>query len=132
MPQPVARQGDPVTGTDVHIVLVPSPGGPVPTPTPLPFAGTITSGTVSDVLVGGAPAAVVGSTAQASPPHLPPPGTSFANPPTNSGRVLVGSTTVLAGGKQLARLGDPVSTCNDPVEAPTSSITAGCLDVLAG
>jgi uncharacterized Zn-binding protein involved in type VI secretion len=35
MPQPAARQNDPVTGTDTHILMVPSPGGPVPTPTPL-------------------------------------------------------------------------------------------------
>jgi uncharacterized Zn-binding protein involved in type VI secretion len=132
MPQPVARQGDPVMGTDIHIVLVPSPGGPVPTPTPLPFAGSLTSGTVADVLVDGMPVAVVGSTAKASPPHLPPPGTSFQSPPSSSGRVQVGSTTVLAGGKPLARLGDPVATCNDPVEAPTSSVTAGSPDVMAG
>ncbi len=38
MAQPAARQNDPVTGTDVHIVLTPSPGGPVPTPVPLPFS----------------------------------------------------------------------------------------------
>src|SRR4051812_32716671 len=130
MPQPVARQGDPVMGTDIHVVLVPSPGGPVPTPTPLPFAGSITSGTVADVLIDGMPAAVMGSPAQASPPHLPPPGTSFANPPTSSGRVLVGSATVLAGGKALARMGDQVSTCNDPMEAPTSTISAGSPDVM--
>ncbi|GAB2681761.1 PAAR domain-containing protein [Thalassiella azotivora] len=132
MPQPVARQGDQVVGTDVHVVLVPSPGGPVPTPTPLPFSGAITSGTVADVLVDGRPVAVVGSGAQASPPHLPPPGTSFSVPPTNQGQVVVGSTTVLAGGKPVARLGDQVQTCNDPAPAPTSSIVAGSPDVLAG
>lgn len=132
MPQPAARQGDPVTGVDVHVVLVPSPGGPVPTPTPLPFSGTVTSGTVADVLVNGMPAAVAGSGAQASPPHVPPPGTSFANPPTSTGRIQTGSTTVLVGGKGLARLGDPVMTCNDPAEAPTSAVTAGSPDVLVG
>ena len=51
MAQPAARQHDPVTGTDVHIVLTPSPGGPVPTPVPLPFSGQIVSGTSADVLV---------------------------------------------------------------------------------
>ena len=43
MPQPAARQNDPVVGTDTHILLVPSPGGPVPTPTPLPFNGKLLS-----------------------------------------------------------------------------------------
>jgi uncharacterized Zn-binding protein involved in type VI secretion len=66
-----AKQGDVVTGTDVHVVLVPSPGGPVPTPVPLPFSGTITGGCSPDVLVEGRPAAVLGSTATCSPPHVP-------------------------------------------------------------
>lgn len=132
MPQPAARQGDPVTGTDTHIVLVPSPGGPVPTPTPLPFAGKLTSGLSTDVLINGLPAATVNSIAQNMPPHLPPPGASFSKPPTNMGRVLVGSTMVLANGKGLARLGDQVQTCNDPVDAPTSVIAGGSTDVLVG
>jgi uncharacterized Zn-binding protein involved in type VI secretion len=46
--------------------------------------------------------------------------------------VLLGSPTVLVNGKQLARLGDSVLTCNDPVDAPTGSITAGSPDVLVG
>lgn len=132
MAPPAARSTDPVTGTDLHIVLTPSPGGPVPTPVPLPFAGTIVSGTSPDVLVNGLPAAVAGSTAQNSPPHLPPPGTSFSKPPTNSGRIVVGSLTVLVNGKQMARAGDSVLTCNDPVDAPTSAVSAGSPDVLVG
>ena len=132
MGQPAARQSDPVTGTDIHIVLTPSPGGPVPTPVPLPFSGTITSGTSSDVLVNGLPAAVAGSTAQNAPPHLPVPGTSFSKPPTNSGRVLLGSVLVLVNGKQMARAGDSVLTCNDPADAPTSTIASGSPDVLVG
>lgn len=132
MPQPAARQNDPVTGTDTHILLVPSPGGPVPTPTPLPFAGQLVSGLSTDVLINGLPAAVVGSVAQNLPPHLPAPGTSFSKPPTNTGRVAMGSVTVLVNGKSLARLGDPVLTCNDPVDLPVSKISAGSTDVLAG
>jgi len=41
MGQPAAKQGDQVVATDVHIVLIPSPGGPVPTPLPHPFVGII-------------------------------------------------------------------------------------------
>jgi hypothetical protein len=129
---PVARQNDPVTGTDVHILLVPSPGGPVPTPTPLPFAGQLVSGLSTDVLANSLPVAVMGSVAQNMPPHLPPPGTSFSKPPTNQGRVVTGGPTVLVNGKPIARLGDPVLTCNDPVDAPTGTISAGSPDVLAG
>jgi uncharacterized Zn-binding protein involved in type VI secretion len=132
MPQPAARQNDPVTGSDVHILLVPSPGGPVPTPTPLPFSGTLVSGLSTDVLVNNLPAAVAGSTAQNMPPHLPPPGTSFSKPPTNQGRVVTGSPTVLVNGKQFARVGDPVLTCNDPADLPAGTITAGSTDVLVG
>ena len=116
-----AKMGDLVTGTDTHIVLVPSPGGPVPTPTPLPFAGTITGGCSADVLIDGQPAAVVGSTATNNPPHVAPNG-PFQIPPTNQGTVLLGSQTVLINNKPAARVGDSVQTCNDPAPAPTCTI----------
>lgn len=132
MPQPAARQGDPVTGTDMHIVLVPSPSGAVPTPIPLPFAGKLTSGVSANVLVNGLPAATVDSIAQNLPPHMPPPGTSFSKPPANLGMVILGSITVLVNGKGMARVGDQVKTCNDPVDAPTAAITAGSTNVLVG
>ena len=85
MPQPAARQNDTVTGTDIHIVLVPSPSGAVPTPTPHPFIGRLTSGLSSDVQINGLAAATQGSTAQANSPHVPIGGPSFARPPTNQG-----------------------------------------------
>jgi uncharacterized Zn-binding protein involved in type VI secretion len=118
---PAAKQGDKVVGTDTHIVLVPSPGGPVPTPTPLPFNGTITGACSTDVYISGMPAAVVGSTATNAPAHIPPSG-SFSVPPTNQGTVAKGSATVLINNKPAARIGDPVMTCNDPAPAPTSKI----------
>ncbi|MGC9665887.1 PAAR domain-containing protein [Planosporangium sp. 12N6] len=118
---PAAKQGDPVVGTDTHIVLVPSPGGPVPTPMPLPFSGTLTGGCSPDVRIEGRPAAVVGATATNSPPHVPPGGT-FQSPPTNQGTVVVGSATVMINNKPAARVGDQVQTCNDPAPAPTSTI----------
>ena len=132
MPQPAARQNDPVTGSDVHILLVPSPGGPVPTPTPLPFTGQLMTSLSTDVLINGRPAAVQGSVAQNMPPHLAPPPATFSKPPTNQGTVVTGSPTVLVNGKPLARLGDPVLTCNDPVDAPVGTISAGSPDVLVG
>lgn len=123
MGKPAAKLGDSVLGTDTHIVLVPSPGGPVPTPTPLPFAGKITGGCVTTVLIGGAPAAVLGSTATNLPPHVAPSG-KFSVEPTNRGTIMIGSPTVLIGGKPAARAGDQVLTCNDPVPAPTCVVQA--------
>jgi uncharacterized Zn-binding protein involved in type VI secretion len=133
MGQPAARQGDQVVATDIHIVLAPSPGGPVPTPLPHPFAGPLQLNTVPTVLINGLPAAVVGSTAINATPHLPtPPGTSFTIPPTNQGIVQTGSPTVLIGGRPAARAGDPVLTCNDPVPLPAGTILGGAPTVLIG
>jgi uncharacterized Zn-binding protein involved in type VI secretion len=114
---------DQVTGTDIHIVLIPSPGGPVPTPLPHPFAGPILDGCSTDVIIAGQPAATVGSVAHCVPPHIPQ-GGPFAVPPTMQGTIIPpGSPLVLINGKPAARVGDPVMTCNDPVPAPTSTIT---------
>jgi uncharacterized Zn-binding protein involved in type VI secretion len=132
MPQPAARRNDPVTGTDVHILLVPTPGGPVPTPTPLPFVGQLMTGLSPDVLINGRPAATQGSGALNNPPHLAPPPATFSRPPANQGLVLAGSPAVLVNGKPLARLGDQVATCNDPVDLPAATIAGGSPDVLVG
>ena len=43
MGQPAAKQGDKVVATDIHIVNIPSPGGPVPTPLPHPFVAASTA-----------------------------------------------------------------------------------------
>lgn len=118
-----AKMGDKVIGTDIHIVMIPSPGGPVPTPLPNPFNGTITGGCSTDVMIGGQPAAVVGSTATNAPPHIPA-GGPFQVPPTNQGTVMMGSPTVMINKKMAARSGDPVNTCNDPAPAPVSTIQA--------
>ncbi|QUQ62586.1 PAAR domain-containing protein [Kutzneria sp. CA-103260] len=128
---PGAKQGDQVVGTDTHIFMIPSPGGPVPTPLPSPFAGTITGGCSTNVVIGGMPAATVGSTATNSPPHVPQ-GGPFQVPPTNQGTVTQGSGTVLINNKPAARVGDPVTTCNDPAPAPTSSIVGAGTVMIGG
>jgi len=123
MGSPAATAQSSVTGVDTHIVMVPSPGGPVPTPLPHAFAGTIDASTIASVLIAGQAAAVVGSVASNSPPHLPtPPGVSFQKPPANRGTVQIGSASVRIGGKAAARAGDPVITCNDPADAPMGQI----------
>ena len=114
-----------VLGVDNHFVLVPTPGGPVPVLLPHPFTGQLNGGLINTVKINGQPAAVVDSTAAASPAHIPtPPGTSFQKPPANQGTVFMGSMTVKIGGKAAARMGDPVRTCNDPADVPVSKIIA--------
>ncbi len=126
-----ARKTDLVTAVDTHIVMVPSPGGPVPTPTPLPFSGPIQNQVSSDVSIERQWAATVGSEAVNQPSHIPPPSTTFQIPPTNKGVVQQGSATVLINGKPAARMGDPVLTCFD-VPGPLGQITTAAATVLIG
>ncbi len=109
--------------TDIHIEMVPSPGGPVPTPLPNPFVGTLDGDLSQDVKIEGKPAAVMGSTATNSPAHIFKSG-PFQKPPGNKATVLMGSATVLINGKPAARNGDTALTCNDPADLPAGQIVA--------
>lgn len=123
MTKPAAKRGDRIVGVDTHIVMVPSPGGPVPTPMPMPFAGALSSELSQDVQIENKPAAVVGSVAMNSPAHVPP-GGPFQKPPANKGTIQMGSQTVKINDKQAARLGDAAITCNDPADAPQGTVIA--------
>ena len=130
---PAAKANDQVLAVDTHIVLVPAGPSLVPTPLPHPFSGKLTGSLATTVLVAGSAAAVVGSTADNSPPHTPtPPGTSFQSPPANKGTVQAGSATVKFGGKQAARTGDTVTTCNDPSDMPVGKIVASGTVMVGG
>jgi len=122
---------DPVMGTDIHIILIPSPSGAVPTPLPHPFTGQLLSGLATKTMINGLPAAVQGSVAQCIPPHIPQ-GGPFQIPPRNAGEVMMGSVTVYIEGKPAARLGDKVLTCNDPAPLPNGTVTMGSPNVLIG
>ncbi len=123
--QPAAKQGDLIQGVDTHIVMVPSPGGPVPTPTPgHPFNGIIDGNLSTNVTIMGKPAAMVQSTATNQPPHLPIGGPSFQVPPTNRATIVMGSTRVLINGRGAARNGDLAQTCDDLVPAPHGQVVA--------
>ena len=123
MGQSAAKQGDRVSATDTHIELVPSPGGPVPTPTPATFDGVVDAELASTVRVDHAPAAVDGSTASNTPPHVPKAG-PFQTPPSNQGTIVVAARSVVFDGKRAARHGDPTRTCNDPVDLPVGTVAA--------
>lgn len=118
-----AKQGDRVMALDIHIQMIPSPGGPVPTPLPSPFAGKLDGGLSSDVKLEGKPAAVVGSTATNTPSHTPTAG-PFQKPPSDQATIIQGSGTVLINGKPAARMGDKATTCNDPADIPAGTVVA--------
>jgi uncharacterized Zn-binding protein involved in type VI secretion len=131
MGQPAAKQGDQVVATDTHIVMIPSPGGPVPTPLLHPFVGQLDGSLSGDVNIEGKPAAVQGSTATNTPSHIPQ-GGPFQKPPSNKGTVQLGSTNVLINGKPAARNGDKVMTCNDPADLPVGTIVAAGTVLIGG
>ncbi|MCG7848045.1 MAG: PAAR domain-containing protein [ANME-2 cluster archaeon] len=120
---PAAKQGDQITAIDIHIIMIPTPGGPVPTPLPHPFMGIIDNNLSPDVKIMGMPAATVDSMASNIPPHIPQ-GGPFQKPPTNKATIKMGSVTVKINGKMAARNGDMAMTCNDPVDLPVGTAIA--------
>ncbi len=131
MGQPAAKQGDQVMATDTHIVMIPSPGGPIPTPLPNPFVGMLDGSLSTNVNIQGKPAAMQGSTATNSPSHIPQ-GGPFQKPPSNKGTVQMGSSTVMINGKPAARNSDQVMTCNDPADLPVGTIIAVSTVLIGG
>jgi uncharacterized Zn-binding protein involved in type VI secretion len=130
---PAAKQGDLITAVDMHIVMVPSPGGPVPTPLPHPFTGMLDSNLSLNVKIMGMAAATVGSMANNNPPHFPtPPGTMFQIPPMNKATIMKGSATVFINNKPAARMGDAIQTCADPVPNMAGMITASSTVMIGG
>jgi uncharacterized Zn-binding protein involved in type VI secretion len=123
MGQPAAKQGDQVIATDIHIIMIPSPGGPVPTPLPHPFVGMLMQGLSTNVMIMGMPAATMDSIAINMPPHIPQ-GGPFQKPPSNQGKIMMGSPTVFINNKMAARAGDMVMTCNDPTDLPVGQVIA--------
>jgi uncharacterized Zn-binding protein involved in type VI secretion len=121
--KPAAKQGDKIVAVDTHIVMVPSPGGPVPTPTPMPFNGTLSGELSANVMIEDKAAATKGSTGMNAPAHVPQ-GGSFQKPPSNKATVQMGSAKVLINDKQAAHHGDPAVTCNDPADAPKGKVIA--------
>lgn len=124
--KPAAKQSDTVVAVDTHLVVILG----VPTPLPSPFNGPLVSGLSQDVFVENMPAAVQGSQAQNTVPHIPV-GGPFAKPPSNIATLTSGSSTVFMNGKPAGRVGDPVATCNDPVDLPIGTIV-GMSTILIG
>ena len=131
MGQPAAKENDQVVATDTHIIMIPTPGGPVPTPLPHPFMGIIDGALSGDVNIEGLAAATVDSTATNTPAHIPQ-GGPFQTPPSNKATIKLGSATVFINGKAAARMGDTAETCNDPTDLPVGTVISTTATVFIG
>lgn len=120
--KPVAKFQDHVVAVDTHLVV--PEGGGKPEPVPLPFDGLLVAALSPDVLAENRAVALVGSIAKQTPGHVVAP-KSFAEPPSNQATVVVGSPTVLANSRPLARASDAAVTCNDPADLPIGKVVAG-------
>lgn len=121
-----------VTPGDVHIIMVPSPGGPVPTPIPHPCASMIKDKVATKVKVMGQPGAVKGSKSKHTPPHIPMGPGPFQKPPKNEGEIITGSANVFYEGKEAAMLGDTGKMCSDPSDTPVGKVIGTAATVLVG
>lgn len=113
MGAPAIVMGDRITGICPSHMIPAAAGAPAPAG-PLPFSAPITMGTVATVMIGGKPAAVLGSQGLNAPPHpgiVDPP---FAAPPMQMGRIIAGSPTVLIGGQPAASATSTCTCCVAP------------------
>ncbi len=129
---PAATLGDKLIGVCTHIVMIPSPAGPIPTPIPDPFQGVIQTNCSTNVLIGGKPAATVGSMANNLPPHIPKGGPFGPPPPTDMGQIIKGSLTVLINNKPAARTGDIGTTCATSVVPAPATVMGTAATVIIG
>jgi uncharacterized Zn-binding protein involved in type VI secretion len=115
MGAPAIVMGDRITGMcAIHQIPNPASGVPQPGP-PMPFSAPVTVNTVASVLIGGKPAATMGSQGINTPPHVGLHATDpFMAPPMQVGRIVAGSPTVLIGGKPAASATSSCTCCVTP------------------
>ncbi len=112
-----AKHMDPVVGVDIHIIMIPSPAGPIPTPLPNPFVGMVMDPfdyapvIGATVYINGMPRGLGGTACVPLPPHLPLGGPFGPPPPGNEGEIFMGSATVVVDGDAQSFLGLQVLTC---------------------
>lgn len=115
---PAVKAMDPVMGVDIHIVLIPTPAGPVPTPLPHPFVGMMFDPmdflpfVGATVKVNAMPRCIAGSCGKAIPPHIPM-GGPFQMPPSSECEAFMGSATVLMDGDAATFTALPVLSRSD-------------------
>ena len=127
MGAPAIVMNDTIVGTCANH-LIPSASGTQPAG-PLPFQAPITIGTVANVLIGGKPAAVMGSSGMNTrAPHAGIVDPPFAGgPPAQMGRILTGSATVLIGNQPAATGQSQCTMCVAP-----GSLVPSVMTVLIG
>src|SRR6266702_4694315 len=112
---PAIVMGDRITGMCPNHLVIGPMGSPIPSPSPLPFTAPITMGTVQSVLIGGKPAAVLGSSGCNAPPHVGLHASDpFLAPPMQRGQVITGSPTVVVGGQPAASAQSQCTCCAVP------------------
>ena len=115
---PALKHMDMMTGFDTHIVLIPSPAGPIPTPLPHPYVGMLMDPmdyapvVGATVLINGVPRANAGTAGIAFVPHIPM-GGPFLKPPSNESEMFMGSSTVLVEGEPQSFATCPALSCQD-------------------
>ena len=113
-----AKHMDPLVGVDVHIIMIPSPMGPIPTPLPHPFVGMVIDPMDyapvigATVYINNMPRGIAGTGGKAMPPHIPM-GGPFMKPPANEGEIFMGSMTVVVDGDAQSFLAMPFLSCTD-------------------
>jgi uncharacterized Zn-binding protein involved in type VI secretion len=115
MGTPAIRMNDRITGMcAIHQIPNPASGVPQPSP-PMPFSAPLMQGTEATVLIGGQPAAVMGSSGMNTPPHVGlHVSDPYAVPTVQMGRIVSGSATVLIGGKPAANSSGSATCCATP------------------
>jgi uncharacterized Zn-binding protein involved in type VI secretion len=104
--------GDKVTGAcAIHKIPNPNTGAPQKAP-PMPFSAPLTMALATKTLIAGKAAVVQGSAGLCTPPHAGlHPSDPYALPPTELGKVTMGSPTVLIEGKPAATASSEVTMC---------------------
>ena len=120
MGSPAIVMGDQVTGVCPNHLIIGPLGVPVPAP-PMPFAAPLTVGLSTTVLIGGKPAALMGSTGFNTPPHVGLHASDpFLLPTMEVGQVVTGSLTVMIDGKGAATAQSTATCCVAPGQIPPS------------
>jgi|GEM_PF-324432 len=111
MPGPAAVMGDKVVGVCATHLIPGAFGSPQPGP-PMPFSAPLTVGLAATVLIGGRPAAVVGSSGVNTPPHVGlHPTDPHMVPPAQQAVVAAGVANVLVEGRPAAATGSACTMC---------------------
>lgn len=114
MGSPAIVMNDKITGMCAIHQIPAAAGAPAPAP-PMPFSAPIVQSTVATVMIGGKPAAVMGSSGMNMPPHVGLHASDpYMAPPMQVGRIVKGSATVMIGGKPAATQSSTCTMCATP------------------